>query len=335
MHAQEESGAASLQRSSPRPYFCKCARVRPLEAATTGATCHSWIWMSKPMFPESIKEDLYHCLKCGMCQQVCPTFRLTKQEHYAPRGRVQIVKHYLEGDLAITPKLAHALTSCILCDACAALCPSGVRIDRLFRNMRLDLDRVVGKRIDRKLLFALLANGSRMRKAAGIARMGQRFLVGRLGTSRKLGNILLANLPAIQRTPFLAQTADRVSPEGKSTGRVVYFTGCATDLVYGDVGHAVLNVLLHLGIEVLIPHDLVCCSAPIFLSGAAETALPNIFKNLDILDSMDADAIVVDCATCGAALKKEIPELLEDLGLDTEKAAARGKAGERRFTNRV
>ncbi len=28
----------------------------------------------------------------------------------------------------------------------------------------------------------------------------------------------------------------------------------------------------------------------------------------------------MDCATCGAALKKEIPELLENLGLDTEKA---------------
>ncbi|MBM3300454.1 MAG: (Fe-S)-binding protein, partial [Deltaproteobacteria bacterium] len=32
------------------------------------------------------------------------------------------------------------------------------------------------------------------------------------------------------------------------------------------------------------------------------------------------DAIVTDCATCGAAFKKEIPNLLEELGHDPEKA---------------
>ena len=100
----------------------------------------------------------------------------------------------------------------------------------------------------------------------------------------------------------------------------MYFTGCATDLVYGDVGQAVLRVLLRLGIEIVVPHDQVCCSAPLFLSGATQESLPNIVKNLTILDRSDVDAIVVDCATCGAALKKEIPELLENMGLDTEKA---------------
>ncbi len=100
----------------------------------------------------------------------------------------------------------------------------------------------------------------------------------------------------------------------------MYFTGCATDLVYCDVGQAVLRVLLRLGIEIVIPHDQVCCSAPLFLNGATQASLPNIVKNLTILDRSDVDAIVVDCATCGAALKKEIPELLENLGLDTEKA---------------
>jgi len=91
--------------------------------------------------------------------------------------------------------------------------------------------------------------------------------------------------------------------------------------MYADVGRSVLQVLAKLGIEVIIPRDQVCCSAPLFLNGAVKKALPNILKNLEILDRVDADAIVVDCATCGAALKKGIPDLLEDLGVDTERAS--------------
>lgn len=272
------------------------------------------------MFSEAIKEDLYHCLRCGMCQQVCPTFKITRQEYYAPRGRVQIVKHYLDGDLKITSTLEHALMSCMLCDACAAMCPSGVRIDRLFRNMRLELDHEVGKPLSKRILFATLAKNWRTWKAAASARVGQRFFVDTLGLKLRIGNIPLSKLPSLNRKPFRQRIPERLSPKRKPVGRVIYFTGCATDLIYNDVGNAAVEVLLRLGLEVVVPRDQLCCAAPMFLSGAADRALPNILKNLDILDSADADAIVVDCATCGAALKKGIPEFLEDLGMDTQRA---------------
>ena len=272
------------------------------------------------MFPEDLKDDLHHCLKCGMCQQVCPTFKLTRQEYYAPRGRVQIFKHYLEGNLAVTPTLDHLLMSCMLCDACAALCPSGVRIDRLLRYMRRELYELTPKKLNKKIMFAILRNGARFRRASRLARMGQKLLVDIAGSNAKMGNIPIAKFPRITREPFTRKVPEKISPRGKRSGRVIYFTGCATDLVYGDVGQAVLRVLLQLGIEIVIPHDQVCCSAPLFLNGATQASLPNIVKNLTVLDRSDVDAIVVDCATCGAALKKEIPELLENLGLDTEKA---------------
>ncbi len=273
------------------------------------------------MFPETIKEDLYRCVYCGICQQACPTFKVTRKEYHAPRGRVQIIKHYLDGDLDITPALEEVVMSCILCDACAASCLSGLRIDRLLRSMRVELDQAIRKSYDKRLLFAALADASRLRKTAGLARMGQKILVDILRTSRRLGNIPLAKFPRINDTPFRQTIPETVQPEGKRVGRVAYFTGCATDLMYADVGRSVLQVLGKLGIEVIIPQDQVCCSAPLFLSGAIKQALPNILKNLEILDRVDADAVVIDCATCGAALKKGIPELLEDLGMDTERAA--------------
>ncbi|MGB6065080.1 MAG: (Fe-S)-binding protein [Desulfomonilaceae bacterium] len=279
------------------------------------------------MHPEALKNELQHCLKCGMCHQVCPTFKVTRQEYYAPRGRVQIFKHYLEGNLALTPTLEHVFASCMLCDACAALCPNGVRIDLLLRHMRRELYELTAKKLNKKIIFAILRDGGRIKKASRLARWGQKLLVDIAGSNAKMGNIPITRFPRITREPFTGKIPEKVSPRGKRSGRVIYFTGCATDLVYGDVGQAVLRVLLRLGIEVVIPRDQVCCSAPLFLNGATEASLPNIFKNLAVLDRSDVDAIVVDCATCGAALKKEIPELLEDLGLDTDQA--------RRVANKV
>lgn len=277
------------------------------------------------VFPESITDDLIHCFKCGMCQQVCPTFKVNRQEYYAPRGRIQIVKHYLEGDLELTPTLEHILMSCMLCDACAALCPSGVRIDRLFRNMRVELDKFSNKGLEKRFVFAILKNGEKLKKVSRLARIGQKFLVDTLRTKSKMGNIPISRFPRITSESFRQKVPEKITPKGERSGRVIYFTGCATDLIYDDVGHSILRILGQLGLEIIIPRDQVCCSAPLFLNGAAKASMPNILKNLDILDRAEADAIIVDCATCGAALKKGIPELLEDLGLDTEQAIRVGK----------
>jgi len=271
-------------------------------------------------FAESVREDLQSCLKCAFCQAVCPTFKVTRMERHAPRGRVQMVKHYLDGDLSISRGLQEALMSCTLCEACAAACPSGVRLDRVFENMRTELNEAFGPTLRKRALFAALRNPVLMRLGARIARMGQESLAVPLNIARKIGNIPLNRLPRFNDAPFRLKTGETVPAVGRRIGRVLYFTGCATDLINEDVGTAVVSVLTRLGFEVVIPQDQVCCSVPIFLSGARRQALPNIRKNIELFDRSDSDAIVVDCATCGSGLKKGIPHLLEDLGLDTEKA---------------
>jgi glycolate oxidase iron-sulfur subunit len=159
-----------------------------------------------------------------------------------------------------------------------------------------------------------------LRLGARIARVGQEIVLAPLNVGWKLGRIPLNRLPRFNKESFRKSMGEIVPPVGKRLGRVLYFTGCATDLINADVGRATVEVLTRLGLEVVIPQDQVCCSVPIFLSGARREALPNIEKNLAIFDRDDADAIVVDCATCGSGLKRGIPHLVEDLGLDAERA---------------
>ncbi|MBM3299959.1 MAG: (Fe-S)-binding protein, partial [Deltaproteobacteria bacterium] len=198
-------------------------------------------------FSEHLKEDLYHCLKCGMCQQVCPTFRVMKQEYFAPRGRVQIIKHYLEGDLRVSPVFQKAVMSCMLCDACGAMCPSGVRIEQVFRNMRREIASVIGPGLKKRALFTALQGGSLMRAGARVAGIGQKLLADTLNVHWKIGNIPLHQLPRFNPWAFRRTVGEKITPRSSRRGRVIYFTGCGTDLVYSDVGMAVADVLVSLG----------------------------------------------------------------------------------------
>lgn len=272
------------------------------------------------MFAEHIREDLYNCLKCAMCQPVCPTYKVTRMERHSPRGRVQMVKHYLEGDLSVSKGLQESLMSCILCESCTTACPSGVRLDRVFENMREVLSSSLGTKLSKKALFAALKNPLLMRLGARAARIGLDTVPIPRNLGLSLGNIPLNRLPTFNRRSFRKTIGEIIPPKGPRLARALYFTGCATDLIYEDVGHAVTSVLSSLGIEVVVPPDQVCCSVPIFLSGARKAALPNILKNIRAFDRADADFIVVDCATCGGGLRKGIPHLLEDLGMDPEPA---------------
>ncbi|NTU60603.1 MAG: (Fe-S)-binding protein, partial [Deltaproteobacteria bacterium] len=270
------------------------------------------------VFPEALHEDIHRCVNCGFCQQVCPTYKVTRRESEAPRGRVQIVKHYLDGKLQ-AHDLQKVMADCIGCDACAAFCLSGVRIDRIFQNIRRELGGDVRSRIEKKLLGWALGSSGRLCAAAALGR-GCQNAASAFGVSRKVGNIPFKRLPKFNKGSFRKTLGEVVPAEGKRMGRIAYFTGCATDLMYEDVGHSVLHILRKLGIEVVIPRDQVCCGAPLLLKGGWEQVLPNIAKNLQAFDRDDVDAIVVDCGTCGSALKKAVPELLADLGLDAAQA---------------
>jgi glycolate oxidase iron-sulfur subunit len=140
-----------------------------------------------------------------------------------------------------------------------------------------------------------------------------------------MGTIPCSRLPRLNSKPLLAQYPETVSPVGPRVGRVIYFVGCATNYLSENVGRAAIGILKTLGVEVVIPRGQMCCGFPICLAGARKPALKNIRRNLRVLDPKDADAVIVDCATCGAALKNEYAHILEEMGEDAEPARELGR----------
>lgn len=247
---------------------------------------------------------------------VCPTYAESTRESESPRGRVALVKGLFEGTLEITPNLERLLYICLDCRACQTACPTGVRVGELVVAGRTRIEEEKARRpiLRRALRSALfdwaLADHSNIELAMVPLRLYQSLglckLVRATGMLKPLGKLdlmdrFLPRLPARS----LRQEIDEVIPApGNRRYRVGFFLGCVMNTVFANASRATLSVLGRNGCEIYVPRQARCCGAPLFAEGERERAKNMARKNVDLFAAADLDAIVTDCAACGAELKR-------------------------------
>jgi glycolate oxidase iron-sulfur subunit len=264
------------------------------------------------------------CGKCGLCLAVCPVHRLLMEEQASPRARIQLIENYKRKKLPSSPYLKELINKCLMCGSCAANCPSGVDHYSQFMEMRQQMAKEHGDRLEIKSLVYLLAKEQRLRLAVGMAKLGRSIVPEIFQKKYRLGNIPIHNFPQLNKKPFRSTIPEEIPAKGKERGIVLYFTGCATNYIYDETGHATLELLTTMGYRVRIPRQQTCCSIPMLYHGGIEEARKNIEQNLQCFDEDDVAAIIVDCPTCGSALKKEFPSMMKKWDKDSGPAEAIG-----------
>jgi len=269
--------------------------------------------MSSPINPpiNSPVKPLKNCGKCGLCLGACPVYKVLKEEQSSPRARLQLIKAHEETTLESSALLKELISKCLMCGSCAVACPSGINHYEKFMDMREKMVKDLGETPAIKSLIFLLARESRIRMGAGLAKLGQKLTPAFLANKYCLGNIPLKQFSPLNPIPFRKTVATHIPAEGEKKGSLVYFTGCATNVLYEDTGISTIGVLTHLGYEVIIPKDQTCCGIPLMFHGAMDQAVENMRVNIAALGSYECEAIIVDCTTCGAALKDEYPALIQ------------------------
>ena len=84
----------------------------------------------------ALDDKIAVCMRCGMCQSVCPTFRTYYQEADVARGRLVLINNLAHMLLKDPEALAEKLGRCLLCSSCQSVCPPGVKIMEIFREAR-------------------------------------------------------------------------------------------------------------------------------------------------------------------------------------------------------
>jgi Fe-S oxidoreductase len=253
----------------------------------------------------------------------CPTYRALRLEPESPRGRIHLVKAAAEGRIELNERFKEHLYLCLLCRACETACPSGVQYGRIAETAREQLGPPGSPPVRMLLSFVftrLLPFPRRLRWLFSLLRFYQRS-----GAQRVLRPLLSAKLremdsmlPAVPGNFFHAD-AEVLPAIGARRARVGMLTGCVMPLLFGDVNAATVRVLRRNGCEVVLPKNQICCGALNIHNGESVAAKKMARHNIDVFLQANVDAVVVNAAGCGAAMK-EYGYLLRDDAEYREKA---------------
>src|SRR5437870_3508643 len=248
---------------------------------------------------------MLRCIRCAACLTSCPTYVISHKEEEGPRGRIAIMRAITEGHLEVTPDALEHLDSCLLCDACSHVCPSGVEMERLGTAFRETTrpKRTLAERFAFGWLFGDLAH---FRTAARLLRCYQRS--GLQWLARHLGVLRLLGLRDMER--LLPEIPDRFvvpgdGPHLASPAAVreecFVFAGCMMSTAFAPTTERTAELLGAFGCAASFPAGQMCCGALQLHAGETERARELARANLDAFS--DESPIVVNAAGCGAMLK--------------------------------
>jgi len=272
------------------------------------------------MYSEKIMiQEAEKCSRCGVCAAVCPVFRELQRETYSSRGKTEIAKALVAGDLPYSSYTEDIFSKCLLCLTCKGACPAGVDQVKLVLGIRAELAKRRGLPLSKKVAFKyLLKNRSLFEKALRAFSYLQMFAPPKGdGKLRHLPFFLSAFgkgrlIPDISDMPLRKQFPEVIGPDkGPTTLRVGLFSGCFIDFVEPAIGRSLIRVLGRHGVEVVFPKKQTCCGIPVFMSGDVENGLNLLKMNLEAFSPYPLDAVVTACATCGTALKESYKVLVE------------------------
>ncbi len=267
-------------------------------------------------------EEISKCVRCGSCKAYCPTYDEGLTEAMGARGRLTLLRALMTGQLSPSTALRERIFSCILCGSCEGLCPLRVDITgAMYHGRKLllppDWKMKYSRRIMRflarrpvlsfRIARSLQHIGIPPRKVLDVVGASYRRVLGERGIPRT-GKVELPFTVTMPENP-LRDNQQVFKPE-KKIGRVALFAGCSVDFIFPYIGMSLINVLLRLGYEVVLPRGEVCCGTPFRSLGLEEDALELARRNLDIFSRLNAEATLSPCPTCVLSLKTHYRKLL-------------------------
>ncbi|MBZ2171974.1 (Fe-S)-binding protein [Nitratidesulfovibrio sp. SRB-5] len=269
---------------------------------------------------QELDDQMVGCMKCGMCQAVCPVFAETMKEADVTRGKIALLENLAKEMIHDAAGVQEKLNKCLLCGSCGANCPSGVKVMDIFLRARVIVNTYMGlspvkKAILRGMLTkpalfnALLDLGS---KFQGIFTSKVDDLLGS-SCSKVLSPVIGdRHFVGLAKQSLHSKIKALDTPAGKSGKRVAFFPGCLGDKMFVSVAEACLKVFEHHGVGVYMPEGQACCGIPAISSGD-RVAYDKLVKiNLDLFSKGGFDYLVTPCATCTATIKEIWPKLMDE-----------------------
>lgn len=255
--------------------------------------------------------DVVQCMRCGLCLPSCPTYRTDAVETQSPRGRVAMIKAVIDGRLPASDEFVEHMYHCLDCRNCQSVCPAGVKAGELVLEARHRIEEHRPQPILKRFLlnYAIMSQKRlsrfmaplRLYQAVGLQSLIRKYDMLKL-ISENL-ELMEALLPPLPSRPLSETIPEEIPAQGRPKGRVGFFLGCAMNLIFARTSRATVELISRAGYTVVVPKDQQCCGAPNIAEGERRTYREMAEHNMSLFADKGVDAIVTDCAACGAELK--------------------------------
>lgn len=230
---------------------------------------------------------LRRCSHCGLCNTSCPTYQLSGDENDSPRGRIYLIKQFLEGQLEDVadsgrPTLQH-LDNCLQCHHCETSCPANVEYSKLLDIGRRLIEAHAGRerrqQQRRDKLHKTILQGNKSTWSIGRRRVTDK----QSNPSRPVGEW----------------------PKSQHSRRLLVLEGCSQSHS-PEINAATARVLDQLGISLVTAPDTGCCGAisqQLTLQDEAQAAMR---RNIDAwwpYISNGVEAVITTNSHCGIAVR--------------------------------
>jgi glycolate oxidase iron-sulfur subunit len=278
---------------------------------------------------KELEDQLVVCMRCGMCQAVCPVFAETGREADVARGKLALLDGLVQEMFKDPKGVNDRLMRCLLCGSCSANCPSGVKVLEIFIKARAILTGYMGlhplkKAIFRGMLVRPEFFDSLMEWGSKLQGIFVKPVDDLLGTScgRLSSPLGDRHFKALAPMAFHQMVKPMNTSPGASGLKVAFFVGCVIDKVFPNIGAAVMRTMEHHGIGVYLPEDFACCGIPALSSGDTVAFDRLVRHNLRRFTAQPFDFLITACATCTSTIKKLWPLMAEELSPEAQDQVA-------------
>ncbi|WP_158057150.1 FAD-binding and (Fe-S)-binding domain-containing protein [Halorussus halophilus] len=270
------------------------------------------------------------CHGCGGCRGgqettggvMCPTYRAADEEVTATRGRANMLRQAMSGDLPEDEQfdvefMAEVMDLCIGCKGCARDCPSEVDMAKLKAEVEHEYHERHGVEL-RERIFANIDRLSELgSKLAPLSNLASKMPGARALLEETVGIASERSLPQFHRESLTDWFENRGGPRIRTddaTRKVLLFPDTYTNYNHPDAGKAAVSVLEGAGVRVEIPDDVTASGRPAHSKGFLDKSREQAEQNVAALAPRVRDGwdVVVVEPSDAVMLQSDYLDLLSD-----------------------
>ncbi|MFZ7111917.1 MAG: (Fe-S)-binding protein [Desulfatiglandales bacterium] len=220
-------------------------------------------------------EQIDACTDCDACMDVCPTYRVTGELLFSPKGRLASSRTVLtEGP--VDEEVLNSIYNCPKCMACEAVCPQAIEVTKIVaaaRNKAVEMGQGPLKP-HRKVLQGILDKGNSV------------------------------NGDPAKRLEWLPEPFERRQSD------TLLYVGCLPAYLVKDAATYSYLALKKLGVDFMIIEDEGCCGTYMYEAGEIEKAKDYFARNVERFAKLGVKKLIVPCNGCFKCFGTFYPELL-------------------------